>query len=218
MNQTIDHTLLKPDATRAQIEQLCQEAKHYDFASVCIQPMWVTEASKQLKGTRVKVCTVIGFPLGANTTATKQFEAQQAVLNGADELDMVINIGWLKAGLDAAVTSDIEAVVEVAQGRIVKVILETCLLSDDEKIRACRCVLNAKAHFVKTSTGFSTGGATVQDVALLKSVVQNQALVKASGGVRTRIDVMAMLEAGASRIGTSNGVAIMMDAQASEAY
>jgi deoxyribose-phosphate aldolase len=218
MHHTIDHTLLKPEATQSQIEQLCLEAKRYDFASVCIQPMWVSDAAKYLKDCNVKVCTVIGFPLGSNCTATKQFEAQEAVRNGADELDMVINIGWLKAGRDAEVTADIAAVVQAAQGRTVKVIIETCLLSDEEKVRACRCVLNAKAHFVKTSTGFSTGGATIADVSLLKSVVQDHALVKASGGVRTRADLLAMLEAGASRIGTSNGVAIMLDEQASQAY
>lgn len=218
MNHTIDHTLLKPESTQEQVEKLCAEAKQYEFASVCVQPMWVSQAAKQLKESSVKVCTVIGFPLGANTTETKQFEAHQAVRDGADELDMVINIGWLKAGLDKAVTADIAAVVDAAQGRIVKVIIETCMLSDDEKIRACQCVLDAKAQFVKTSTGFSTGGATIADVKLLKSVVQDQALVKASGGVRTRADVEAMLKAGASRIGTSNGVAIVLDAQATHTY
>ena len=209
MNKTIDHTLLKQNATKQQIITLCEEARTYDFASVCVNPTWVKTCAEQLDGSDVKVCTVIGFPLGATTTAVKVFETKNAIENGASEIDMVINIGALKDKHMSLVTEDIRAVKEAAGKNIVKVIIETCLLSDDEKILACRAVLDAKADFVKTSTGFSVAGATVEDVKLMKSVVGTQALVKAAGGVRTYDDLIAMIEAGADRIGTSAGVQLL---------
>jgi deoxyribose-phosphate aldolase len=209
VNKTIDHTLLKQNATKQQIITLCEEARTYDFASVCVNPTWVKTCAEQLDGSDVKVCTVIGFPLGATTTAVKVFETKNAIENGASEIDMVINIGALKDKHMSLVTEDIRAVKEAAGKNIVKVIIETCLLSDDEKILACRAVLDAKADFVKTSTGFSVAGATVEDVKLMKSVVGTQALVKAAGGVRTYDDLIAMIEAGADRIGTSAGVQLL---------
>lgn len=208
-NQFIDHTLLKPDATLPMIKQLCEEAKQYDFASVCVHPAWVHFCANYLKECDVKICTVIGFPLGASTTETKVFEAKNAIENGADEIDMVINIGALKDGHNEWVYQDIKAVVEACQGHCVKVIIETCLLTDEEKIIACQLALKAHASFVKTSTGFSTGGATVHDVSLMKETVGEKCLVKASGGVRTYDDMIAMIKAGASRIGTSAGVKLM---------
>ncbi|MGI6176903.1 MAG: deoxyribose-phosphate aldolase [Eubacterium sp.] len=276
----IDHTLLKPEAAEEQIKALCAEAVKYDFASVCVNPCWVKTASDCLKGTDVKVCTVIGFPLGATTTAAKVFEATEAVLSGASEVDMVINIGRLKAGGDEYVTREIRAVREAvdragadalaetltdalaetltdaladaradaladtpedmpadvradaradvraetpedvradkladaeadyceAEPVILKVIIETCLLTDDEKIRACKCAMAAGADFVKTSTGFSKGGATPEDVRLMKETVGESLKVKASGGIRTKEDMDKMIKAGADRIGTSNGI------------
>lgn len=209
MNKYIDHTLLKQNATREQIITLCQEAKTYDFASVCVNPTWVSTCAEQLAGSDVKVCTVIGFPLGATTTAVKAYETKNAIDNGATEIDMVINIGALKDRHLSMVTEDIRAVKSAAGKLIVKVIIETCLLTDEEKVLACEAALNAGADFVKTSTGFSTAGATVEDVRLMKSVVGSRALVKAAGGVRTYDDLAAMIDAGADRIGTSAGVALL---------
>lgn len=206
----IDHTLLKPEATKEQIEKLCADAKQYNFASVCVNPTWVKLASELLQATDVKVCTVIGFPLGATTSETKAFEAVNAVTNGAEEVDMVINIGALKSGNTELVQKDIEAVVNaVKEKAIVKVIIETSLLTDDEKVTACELSVKAGAHFVKTSTGFSTGGATVEDIKLMRETVGPNVGVKASGGVRTAEDAKAMVEAGASRIGASSGIAIV---------
>lgn len=210
INQYIDHTLLKADANEQAILKIINEARQYQFASVCINPIWVKYAAEQLKNAPVKVCTVIGFPLGENTSETKAYEAKNAVLNGADEVDMVINIGALKTGHERAVQSDIAAVVAAVEGEaLVKVIIETALLSEDEKIKACQLAVAAGADFVKTSTGFSTGGATAEDVKLMKATVGNRAQVKASGGIYSLADAKAMIAAGATRIGTSAGVAIM---------
>ena len=210
-NKYIDHTNLKQDATSADIEKLVEEAKTYDFMSVCINPYYVPFAAKLLQDSDVKVCTVIGFPLGATSTASKAFEAAEAIRQGADEVDMVINVGALKAHDDEAVYQDIKAVVDVSGKALVKVIIETCLLTDAEKVRACELALKAGADFVKTSTGFSTGGATVHDVALMKQTVQDRCLVKASGGIHTKKEMLALIEAGASRIGASAGVNIMKE-------
>ncbi|MEK6189486.1 MAG: deoxyribose-phosphate aldolase [Carnobacterium alterfunditum] len=210
LNKTIDHTLLKPEATEAQIKMLCEEAAEYDFMSVCINPTWVKKAAELLSGTDVKVCTVIGFPLGANTSEVKAFEAENAIQNGATEVDMVINIGALKGGNDALVQSDIESVVNVSKGRALsKVIIETALLTNEEKIRACELAKKAGADFVKTSTGFSTGGATLEDIKLMRAAVGPDMGVKASGGVRTTEDAKQFIEAGATRLGSSNGLAIV---------
>ncbi len=218
MNKTIDHTLLKADATKDAIIHLCEEARLYDFASVCVNPSWVNVCHDQLKNTSVAVCTVIGFPLGANETATKVFETQVALQNGATEFDMVINLGRLKEGDDAYVVDDIASVVKAAEGNIVKVIIETALLSEPEKIRACQLCVQAKAHFVKTSTGFSSSGATVEDVKLMKQTVGSLARIKAAGGVRSMEDVKAMIDAGADRIGTSSGVALVQGLTADKSY
>lgn len=209
LNKYIDHTLLKPDASQEQIETLIEEAKKYDFASVCVNPTWVNFAAQSLKGTDVKVCTVIGFPLGANTPELKAFETSDAIRNGVNEIDMVINIGALKSQNFDLVEKDIRAVVEAAKGTLVKVIIETCLLTDDEKVKACQIAQKVGADFVKTSTGFSTGGATVADVALMRKTVGPDMGVKASGGARSYEDALAFIEAGATRIGASSGVAIM---------
>ena len=209
LNKYIDHTLLKADASQEQIETLIEEAKKYDFASVCINPTWVNFAAQALKATDVKVCTVIGFPLGANTPELKAFETSDAIQNGANEVDMVINIGALKSRNFDLVERDIRAVVEAAKGTLVKVIIETCLLTDDEKVKACQIAQKAGADFVKTSTGFSTGGATVADVALMRKTVGPDMGVKASGGARSYEDALAFIKAGATRIGASSGVAIM---------
>lgn len=209
LNKYIDHTLLKPDASQEQIETLIEEAKKYDFASVCVNPTWVNFAAQALKATDVKVCTVIGFPLGANTPELKAFETSDAIQNGANEVDMVINIGALKSRNFDLVERDIRAVVESAKGTLVKVIIETCLLTDDEKVKACQIAQKAGADFVKTSTGFSTGGATVADVALMRKTVGPDMGVKASGGARSYEDALAFIKAGATRIGASSGVAIM---------
>ncbi|OEC00476.1 deoxyribose-phosphate aldolase [Lysinibacillus sphaericus] len=206
----IDHTLLKADATKEQIEKLCAEAKEFGFASVCVNPTWVKYCSELLQDSNVLVCTVIGFPLGANTTAVKVFEAKDAIANGAQEVDMVINIGALKDQNFELVQADIAAVVEAAKGSaIVKVIIETCLLTEEEKVKACELSVEAGADFVKTSTGFSTGGATAEDIALMRKTVGPELGVKASGGVRSLEDMQKMVEAGATRIGASSGVAIM---------
>ena len=209
LNKYIDHTLLKPDASQEQIETLIEEAKKYDFASVCVNPTWVSFAAQALKTTDVKVCTVIGFPLGANTPELKAFETSDAIQNGANEIDMVINIGALKSQNFDLVEKDIRAVVEAAKGTLVKVIIETSLLTDDEKVKACQIAQKAGADFVKTSTGFSTGGATVADVALMRKTVGPDMGVKASGGARSYEDALAFIKAGATRIGASSGVAIM---------
>ncbi|MBQ1467095.1 MAG: deoxyribose-phosphate aldolase [Solobacterium sp.] len=208
-NKYIDHTLLKPESTPQDIEKICLEAKEYDFASVCIQPCYVKMAYGLLKETDVKVCTVIGFPLGANTTETKIREACQAVEEGAEEIDMVINIGALKAGDTVYVTEEIRRIKEAIGDLVLKVIIETCLLTDEEKVLACQCAVNAGADFVKTSTGFSRGGATVADVRLMKQTVGDRCQVKASGGIRTPEDFEAMIEAGATRIGTSSGIKLI---------
>ena len=207
----IDHTLLKPEATKSEIEKLCAEAKKYNFASVCVNPCYVSLCAKLLHDTPVKVCTVIGFPLGATTTATKAFEAEQALRDGAKELDMVINVGMLKSGEYDYAENDIFAVVTTARryGFLTKVIIETTLLTDDEKIKACLLAKRAGADFVKTSTGFSKGGATVGDVALMRKVVGTAMGVKASGGVRTREEALAMVASGADRIGASASVKIV---------
>ena len=209
INKLIDHTLLKADATKAEVTQVLAEALKYDFASVCIQPCHVSYAAQYLKGSDVKVCTVIGFPLGANTSAVKAFETADAIQNGADEIDMVINIGALKDGQDETVLNDIVAVVQAAQNKTVKVILETCLLSEEEIVKACQLCMQAKADFVKTSTGFSTGGATIENVRIMKAAIDDTMQVKAAGGIRTYEDLLKMVEAGASRIGTSAGCSIM---------
>ena len=206
----IDHTLLKADATEEQVTVLAQEAKEYSFASVCVNPTWVKKAAELLKDApEVKVCTVIGFPLGATTSAVKAFETTNAIENGADEVDMVINIGELKDKNYDLVQSDIQAVVDAAKGKaLVKVIIETALLTDEEKAKVSELAVKAGADFVKTSTGFSTGGATVEDVALMRKTVGPDVGVKASGGVRGLEDAKAMIEAGATRIGASSGVSI----------
>ncbi|WP_436373012.1 deoxyribose-phosphate aldolase [Cytobacillus sp. BC1816] len=206
----IDHTLLKADATKDQIEKICAEAKEYNFASVCVNPTWVKLSSDLLNGTEVKVCTVIGFPLGASTPETKAFETNNAIENGATEVDMVINIGALKGGDNELVERDIRAVVDAAKGKaLTKVIIETCLLTEEEKVRACELSVKAGADFVKTSTGFSTGGATAEDIALMRKTVGPEIGVKASGGVRSAEDAQKMIDAGATRIGASSGAAIV---------
>ena len=215
----IDHTLLKQDATKPQIEKLCAEAKEYVFASVCVNPTWVKTSAELLTGTPVKVCTVIGFPLGASTPETKAFETKDTIQNGAGEIDMVLNVGALKSEDLALVKRDIEAVVEAAKGKaIVKVILETCLLTKEEIKVASQLSKDAGADFVKTSTGFSTGGATVEDVTLMREVVGPNLGVKASGAVRSLEDVEKMIEAGATRIGASSGVQIMQGLTSNSDY
>lgn len=206
----IDHTQLKPETQAEKINQICQEAKDNNFASVCVNPTWVSHCHELLKDSDVKVCTVIGFPLGATTSETKAFETKQAIENGATEVDMVINIGSLKDGRYEEVERDIQAVVDAANEQaIVKVIIETSLLSKDEKVKACELAKKAGADFVKTSTGFSGGGATVEDVRLMRLTVGPEMGVKASGGVRSLEDANAMIDAGATRIGASSGVEIV---------
>src|SRR5687767_8233796 len=210
----IDHTLLKPEATDEDIKKLCEEAARFRFASVCVNPTWVRAAACNLQGTGIPVCTVIGFPLGATLSDVKAYEARRSILDGAREVDMVINIGALKSGDDCLVEHDIHLVAEVAHeyNAICKVILETALLTDDEKVRASRAAKNAGADFVKTSTGFSKGGATVADIALMRRTVGSDLGVKASGGVKGLDDARAMVEAGATRIGASVGVKIAQEA------
>ena len=210
----IDHTLLKPEASEADIRKLCDEAAEFGFASVCVNPGWVKRASEFLRGSGVPVCTVIGFPLGATLPDVKAYEARRSIFNGAKEVDMVINIGALKSGDDCAVEDDIRAVADAAHenGVLCKVIIETALLTDEEKVRACLAAKNAGADFVKTSTGFSKGGATVNDIALMRRTVGNALGVKASGGVKGIEDARAMFEAGATRIGASVGVKIAQEA------
>ena len=205
----IDHTQLKPDATKEKIIALCNEAALYDFASVCVNPCWIELCREQLKDTDVKVCTVIGFPLGAMTTAAKVFETKDAIEKGAEEIDMVINVGRLKDGDDEYVTNEIAAIKEACGDHVLKVIIEACLLSDEEKVRACKDSEKAGADFVKTSTGFSTGGATLEDVKLMRASVSEKVKVKAAGGIRDKETFEKMIEAGAERIGTSSGAKLI---------
>lgn len=210
LKKYIDHTILATDATEQQLDKLIAEAKEYDFMSVCVSPIWVSKCAQALKDTDVKVCTVIGFPQGTHTTATKVFETKDAIANGATEVDMVIPVGLLKQGNLDAVRADIAGVVEAAKGKaLTKVIIETCLLTDEEIVTVCQIAKEVGADFVKTSTGFSTAGATEHAVALMRKTVGPDMGVKASGGVRTLDDAKAMIAAGANRIGTSNGVAIV---------
>lgn len=215
----IDHTLLKANAKKDEIIELCSEARMYSFASVCVNPTWVKTAAESLEDSKVGICTVIGFPLGASTSEVKAFETTNAIQNGATEIDMVINIGALRNGDDETVKKDIEAVVQAANKKaIVKVIIETSLLTESEKRTACELAVIAGASFVKTSTGFSTGGATVEDVLLMRAVVGPELGVKASGGVRSFEDMNQMIEAGATRIGASSGVQIMKGLKSKEDY
>ena len=202
----VDHTLLATDATRADIDRICKEADEYSFASVCVSPIWVKEAAKELKDSKVNVCTVIGFPQGATPSSVKAFETKQAIEDGADEVDMVITFGKLKAGEYDDVEKDIKAVVDAANGKLVKVIIECCLLTDDEKVKACELAKKAGADFVKTSTGFSKWGAKPEDVALMRKTVGKDMGVKASGGIHTKEEAEAMVNAGANRIGASHGM------------
>lgn len=205
----IDHTILKAEATDAEVEKLCTEALKYNFASVCVNPSMVKKASKLLKNSNIGVCTVIGFPLGANTTEVKAFETKNAIENGAAEVDMVINIGKLKEGNLEYVKNDIESVVNATSGKaLTKVIIETCILTDEEKIKVCKIAKEAGADFVKTSTGFSNAGATAKDIKLMRKTVGKELGVKASGGIRTLKDAMIMIENGATRIGTSASISI----------
>jgi deoxyribose-phosphate aldolase len=205
----IDHTLLKPEASLEDIKTLCAEARHFGFHAVCVNGSWVTEARNFLSGSKVQVATVVGFPLGATDSDTKRFETEAAVDNGAHEIDAVLNIGRLKGGDDAHVLRELRDVVEAADERPVKVILETCLLTREEKVHACRLVLESGARFVKTSTGFSHDGATIEDVKLLREIVGEKFGVKAAGRIRDTLTALAMIEAGADRLGTSAGVAIV---------
>lgn len=213
LSKYIDHTLLKANATTEQITKLCQEAKEYDFASVCVNTCYVPLCKELLKGTDVKVCCVVGFPLGAMSSEAKAFETKWAVENGAQEVDMVINVGKLKEKDYDYVKKDIEAVVGAKGDAIVKVIIECCLLTDEEKVAVCKLCMEAKADFVKTSTGFSTGGATPEDVALMKKTVGDELEVKAAGGIHSYDEAMAMINAGATRIGASAGIAIVTSAK-----
>jgi deoxyribose-phosphate aldolase len=218
VNKLIDHTILKATATSADVAKICQEAIKYNFKSVCVNPSNVALASKLLEGSDVLVCTVIGFPLGANTIEVKKCEAKDAVHNGADEIDMVINIAKAKEQDFSYTEEEIKAVVQAASGRLVKVILETCYLTDDEIVGASLAAKHAKADFVKTSTGFGTGGATVHHVSLMRKTVGEKMGVKASGGVRSLEDVLKMVEAGATRIGASSGVEIMSNLKSEKDY
>lgn len=209
LNRYIDHTLLKPDASYEEVLNLCREAKEYGFAAVCVNPCYVDLCSHLLKGAGVNVATVIGFPLGSTLTEVKVFEAKEAILRKADELDMVISLGAARAGRWDYVREEIERIVEAVDGAVVKVIVETALLTEEEKRQACEVVLTSGAQYIKTSTGFGPGGATVEDVALFHSLAGGKIGIKASGGVRTRAQAEAMIAAGATRIGTSNGVALV---------
>lgn len=211
INRMIDHTLLKPESTREQIKSLCDEALEYNFKSVCINPFWVSYANDILKDSEVSVCTVIGFPLGANTTSMKATEAREAILNGADEVDMVINVGLLKSKEYDLVEEDIKAVVEESKDKIVKVIIETCLLSDEEIVKACEISMKSGADFVKTSTGFNSAGAKAQDVNLMRKTVGDTLGLKASGGIRDLKTAREMIENGATRLGVSAGIEIIKE-------
>ena len=220
LNKYIDHTLLKPAATKADIELLCAQAREHDFMSVCVNASRVALCRTLLEGSDVKVCTVVGFPLGATTTATKVFEAEQAIADGATEIDMVIHIGALKSGDLDEVKADISAVNKAVQGvgALLKVIIETCLLTDEEKVQVCTICKEIGVDFVKTSTGFSTGGATVEDIALMRKTVGADIGVKASGGVKNADDATKMIAAGATRLGTSSGVLIATGGSGTDGY
>ncbi|MCR1933166.1 deoxyribose-phosphate aldolase [Clostridium tepidum] len=209
LSKYIDHTLLKPQATEKDILNLIEEAKTYDFASVCVNPSWVKLAHENLKDTDIKVCTVIGFPLGATSTASKVYETQVAIEDGADEIDMVISVGQLKSGNDEYVKEEIKKVVEVSKDKLVKVIIETCLLTEEEKVKACTLSKEAGADYVKTSTGFSAGGATPEDIKLMRETVGKDMGVKASGGIHTKEEMESMIKNGATRIGASCGVQLI---------
>ena len=214
----IDHTQLAADAGKDKIEKLCAEAREAGFASVCVNSTWVSYAKKLLVGIFVNVCTVVGFPLGAMSTRAKAAETEIAIEDGADEIDMVINIGYLKSGMYDEVLNDIKAVREASRGKVLKVIIETCLLTDEEKVKACELSAKAGADFVKTSTGFSKGGATKEDVALMKKSIPSNMKVKASGGIRSYETAMDMIRAGASRLGCSSGMAIIAGEKSDAAY
>ena len=218
INKLIDHTLLKAFSTEDEIKKLCEEAKTYDFMSVCVNPTNIAFAKKELEGSDVLVCTVIGFPLGANTTEVKVVETLDAIKNGADEIDMVINVGQAKMHNYEYIQEEIRMVVSAAAGKTVKVIIETCYLTDEEKVECCKAAKAAGATFVKTSTGFGTAGATKEDIALMRETVGPEMGVKAAGGVRNLDDLVAMVENGATRIGTSGGVAIMQNASVETDY
>ncbi|MGX1023831.1 deoxyribose-phosphate aldolase [Psychroflexus sp. MBR-150] len=218
MNTYIDHTLLKPEATENQIKTLCKEAKTYNFASVCVHPDYVEIAKQQLNNSTVKVCTVIGFPLGANTTATKVFEAQDAIKNGADEIDMVINISWLKDKFYDKLESEITTIKKAIENHILKVIVEISLLTDDEIVKISQIVSNANADFIKTSTGFGNHGATLEAVQLMKANISSQVQIKASGGIRDYKTAKAYIDLGVTRLGTSSGVEIVKGKNSTKTY
>lgn len=217
-NKFIDHTLLKQDATKEMFDKLCNEAKEYDFKTVCVNPSWITYCKEKLTNSDVGVCTVIGFPLGAMTSASKAFEAKQAIELGADEVDMVINIGKLKDNEIDYVVNDIKMVKEAIGDKVLKVIIETCLLTDEEKLKACDAIIEAKADFVKTSTGFSKAGANLEDVKLLKKGSKGILKVKAAGGVKSYEDMVEFVKNGADRIGTSSGVMLMSNQKPNDSY
>ncbi len=217
-NKYIDHTLLKQNSVQAQIDVLIEEAIKFDFKSVCVNPYWISHCHNALKDTDVLVCTVIGFPLGSMTTESKVFETKDAISKGADEIDMVINIGALKDGKYDYIVEEIKAIKAACGDKVLKVIIETCLLTEEEKRMACKAILEAKADFVKTSTGFSTSGATIEDVKLLKECVADNCLIKAAGGVRSFEDLEEMVKAGANRIGTSSGVKLMSNEEVKGGY
>ncbi|MCT4631190.1 MAG: deoxyribose-phosphate aldolase [Firmicutes bacterium] len=215
----IDHTILKPDTIKEDVIRVCSEAKEYGFFSVCVNPHYVSLVKKELEGSDVKVCSVIGFPLGASVPETKAYETRKAIADGANEIDMVINVSALKNKEYDLVLNDIKAVVEALEGKaILKVIIETCLLTEEEKVKACELSVEAGAHFVKTSTGFSTGGATAEDISLMRKTVGPDLGVKASGGVRDRETALKMIEAGATRIGASSSIAIVKGEEGSSDY
>ena len=218
LNRYIDHTQLRNDARHTEIDKLITEAKEFNFKAICINPSMVAYAKEQLKDTTTGVCTVIGFPLGANTTAVKVFETTDAINNGADEIDMVINLTEMKEGNYTYVENEIRLIKEACGDTTLKVIVETCLLTDEEKVVACNLVENAGAEYIKTSTGTSTGGATIEDVTLFKNSLKKDTLIKAAGGVRTKADTEAMIAAGASRIGTSGGVKIVQGEEHTDGY
>ncbi len=218
LSKYIDHTLLKADATKDQIVKLCQEAIENEFKTVCVNTSWISTCKKELENSDVGVCCVVGFPLGTMDTASKAFEASQAIKSGADEVDMVIHIGQLKDGNYEYLVNDIKAVKQSCEDKVLKVILETCLLTNEEKELACKACVEANADFVKTSTGFSKSGATLEDVVLMKKAVNGKCLVKAAGGVKTHTDLINMIEAGADRIGTSSGIALIQKKESEAGY
>lgn len=218
INKFIDHTVLYADTDLGKVEKLCKEAKEYDFASVCVNSCWVKKCAELLKGTDVNVCTVVGFPLGAMSSDAKAFEAKKAIEDGATEIDMVLNVGYIKSGMLKEAEEDIRTVKNACGKVLLKVILETCLLTDEEKVTACKLAESAGADYVKTSTGFSKGGATVEDVKLMRATVGDRLGVKASGGIRDAATAEAMIKAGASRLGCSSGIAIMNGAKSDAEY